>query len=232
MKSIAIIPARSGSKGLKDKNIKELCGKPLIAYSIIAAKESGMFDTVMLSTDSEEYATIGKEYGAEVPFLRSAETSGDNAGSWDVVREVLSEYKKLGFVFDNVVLLQPTSPLRTAEDIIKAFNLKDEKRANAIVSVCEMDHSPLWSNTLPKSLSMQSFSRANDVPRQQLEKYYRVNGAIYLLDVGCLYNGKSVYENNCFAYIMPRDRSADIDTEFDFLYAETLYKKQCIKKED
>lgn len=222
MSNIAIIPARSGSKGLKDKNIKELCGMPLIAYSIIAAKESGMFDTVMLSTDSEKYAEIGKRYGAVVPFLRSTETSSDNAGSWDVVKEVLEKYKKLGKEFDTVVLLQPTSPLRTAQDIINVFGFKEEKKANAVVSVCEMDHSPLWSNTLPKSLSMECFSRIKDVSRQQLETYYRVNGAIYLIKTECLYNGKTIYENNCFAYIMPRERSIDIDTELDFVIAKTL----------
>lgn len=224
MRSIAIIPARSGSKGLKDKNIKELCDKPLIAYSIEAALESKMFYTVMVSTDSEKYAEISRHYGAEVPFLRSAETSGDSAGSWDVVREVLNEYRKLGKAFDNVMLLQPTSPLRTSEDIINAFSLKEKKKANAIVSVCEMDHSPLWSNTLPDSLSMENFSRSKDLPRQQLETYYRVNGTIYLIDTDCVYNDKRIYENNCYAYIMPKERSVDIDTELDFIIAETIIK--------
>ena len=110
MKNIAIITARSGSKGLPNKNILPLDGKPLIAHTIIAAKESGMFDTVMVSTDSEEYAAIAREWGAEVPFLRSEENSSDKAGSWDVVREVLDEYRKRGEEFDTFTLLQPTSP--------------------------------------------------------------------------------------------------------------------------
>lgn len=220
MKSIAIIPARSGSKGLKDKNIKKLCEKPLIAYSIEVALKSKMFDTVMVSTDSENYAEISRQYGAEVPFLRSKVTSRDTAGSWDVVREVLDEYKKCGKVFDSVMLLQPTSPLRTAEDIINAFRLKTEKTANAIVSVCEMDHSPLWSNTLPNSLSMEGFVKTSDIPRQQLPSFYRINGAIYLVDTFVLYNSRSLYDNNCFAYIMPQDRSIDIDTELDFQLAQ------------
>lgn len=224
MRSIAIIPARSGSKGLKDKNIKELCDKSLIAYSIEAALESKMFDTVMVSTDSEKYADISRLHGAEVPFLRSTKTSGDSASSWDVVREALDEYRKLGKTFDNVMLLQPTSPLRTSKDIINAFNLKEKKQANAIVSVCEMEHSPLWSNTLPESLSMENFSRSKDLPRQQLETYYRVNGAIYLIDTDCLYNDNRIYKNNCYAYIMPKERSVDIDTELDFIIAETIIK--------
>ena len=222
MKSIAIIPARSGSKGLKDKNIKDLCGKPLIAYTIEAAINSKMFDIVMVSTDSEKYAEISRKYGAEIPFLRSSATSSDTASSWDVVREVLERYKDLGQVFDNIMLLQPTSPLRTAKDIVDAFQLKKKKRAKAIVSVCEMDHSPLWSNTLPESLSMEGFIQTNSVPRQQLPTYYRINGAIYLVETSILHSDKRIFDNNCFAYIMPRDRSVDIDTELDFDIAEVV----------
>ena len=111
LKSIAIIPARSGSKGLPDKNIRPLNGIPLIAYTIKAALDSGMFDTVMVSTDSEKYAEIARKYGAEVPFLRSAATSGDKSSSWDAVKEVLAQYEsQLGKTYDVVALLQVTSP--------------------------------------------------------------------------------------------------------------------------
>ena len=122
MKNIAIIPARSGSKGLPDKNIKELNRRPLIAYSIEAALNSGCFDTVMVSTDSEKYAEISRYYGAEVPFLRSEQTSSDSASSWDTVLEVLDRYESLGKTFDTFCLLQPTSPMRTADDIKSAYN--------------------------------------------------------------------------------------------------------------
>ena len=115
MTSIAIILARSGSKGLKDKNIKLMNGKPLIAYSIEAAKNSGLFDVVHVSTDSQKYADIAAEYGADEPFLRSEEMSSDTADSWDAVLEVLRRYKELGKEFDMVTLLQPTSPIRTAK---------------------------------------------------------------------------------------------------------------------
>ena len=116
--NIAIITARSGSKGLRDKNIKMLCGKPLMAYSIEAAINSKMFKTIMVSTDSEEYACIAKEYGAEVPFLRTPENSTDKAGSWETVAEVVRRYYDEGVRFETVCLLQPTSPLRLPEDII------------------------------------------------------------------------------------------------------------------
>ena len=121
MRNIAIIPARSGSKGLKDKNIIELNGKPLMAYTIEAALKSKCFDTVMVSTDSRKYAKIAEEYGAEVPFLRSKENSSDGSSPWDVMEEVLNEYKKLGKEFDTFCLLQPTSPLRDEKDIKKAY---------------------------------------------------------------------------------------------------------------
>ena len=129
MRSIAIIPARSGSKGLPDKNIKPLNGKPLLAYSIEAALASGLFDTVHVSTDSERYADIARQYGADEPFLRSAETSSDTASSEDAIREVLRRYEEMGQRFDAFMLLQPTSPLRTADDIRAAFGVMEEKQA-------------------------------------------------------------------------------------------------------
>lgn len=150
MNNLAIIPARSGSKGLKDKNIKLLNGKPMISYSIEAAKDAGIYSHIFVSTDSEKYGAIAEEYGAEVPFYRSARNASDMASSWDVVKEVLLKYKKLGVDFDTFTLLQPTSPLRDSRDIQSAYSLLIEKNAIAVISVCEMEHSPLWSNTLPE----------------------------------------------------------------------------------
>ena len=223
MKNIAVIPARSGSKGLKDKNIKELKGKPLLAYSIKAAKESNLFDEIMVSTDSSQYAEIAKSFGANVPFLRSETNSSDKAGSWDVVLEVLREYHKLNKTFDSICLLQPTSPLRTAQDIIEAYKLLERKQADAITSVCEVDHSPLWTMTLPKDLSLEEFKkRDSDTPRQLLQKYYRLNGAIYIRKISYSNSTISLIDTNEFAYIMPREHSIDIDTELDFVIAKTI----------
>lgn len=226
MKNIAVIPARSGSKGLKDKNIKELNGKPLMAYSIEAALESKMFDTVHVSTDSELYAEIAKKYGAEVPFLRSEEMSSDVASTWDAMRFVLEEYKKGGEQFDTITVLQPTSPLRTSEDIVGVFRFFCEKEANMVSSVCEMEHSPLWSNTLPEDLSMKDFEdeKLAFLPRQSLPTYYRENGAIYLLKTAHLFQADNLYKERCYAYIMDRSHSVDIDEELDFHMAEYLMK--------
>ena len=132
MNNLAIIPARSGSKGLKDKNIKLLNGKPLIAYSIEAAKKSEIYSHILVSTDSERYGEIAIQYGAEVPFYRSEENASDVASSWDVVKEVLKKYQEMGIVFDTFTLLQPTSPLRKYEDIKKAYELFKEKDAIAL----------------------------------------------------------------------------------------------------
>lgn len=225
MKNIAIITARSGSKGLPDKNIKLLASKPLIAYSIEAAIKSGCFDTVMVSTDSEKYAEISREFGAEVPFLRSEETSGDTAGSWDVVREVLREYKKLGSTFDTVCLIQPTSPLRESEDFTNGYKIFEEKDADAVTAVTEVDHSPLWCMTLPEDLSLEEYkkTKAGDAPRQLLDTYYRINGALYIRKV--VNDGVDVCDDKEYAYVMPRERSVDIDSELDFKYAELLMNK-------
>ena len=232
MKRIAIIPARSGSKGLKDKNIKLLYGKPLLAYTIQAAINADIFDTIIVSTDSKEYASIAKKWGAEVPFLRSPELSNDNASSWDVIKDVINMYRENGEVFDIITLLQPTSPLRTVEDIKEAYNLFINRDANTVVSVCQTDHSPLLTNTLPMSLSMGDFVKPEllNLPRQKLPKYYRINGAIYIIKHDFLINSSNLYKEKSYASIMNKENSVDIDDETDFKYAEFLLKSQYEQK--
>lgn len=224
MKNIAIIPARSGSKGLKDKNIKNLAGKPLIAYTIEEAQKSKLFDTIHVSTDSEKYGEIAQQYGADVPFLRNSDTALDTSSTWDVVKYVLNQYKLLGKDYDVITLLQPTSPLRTADDIIGAYHFFEYKHANMISSVCEVEHSPLWCNTLPEDMSMENFEDEKLVflPRQSLPVYYRENGAIYILKTSHLFSTLNIYNKNCYAYIMNNEHSVDIDSMLDFILAETL----------
>lgn len=226
MKNIAIITARSGSKGLKDKNIRILNGKPLLAYSIEAAKMSGLFDEIMVSTDSEEYAKIAKQWGANIPFLRSEELSSDTASSWDVLKDVLERYKSMGRQYDTVALLQPTSPLRTSDDIINGYEVMREKAANFVVAVCEMDHSPLWANTLPVDLSMANFIRPEVVtmPRQSISTYYRINGALYIIKVDYLMKTTDIYSEKSYATIMRKENSIDIDDQMDFKLAEIFEK--------
>ena len=221
---IAIIPARSGSKGLVDKNIRMINGKPLMVYTIEAAIRSHAFDTVFVSTDSKVYATIAERAGADVHFLRSETNSSDKASSWDTVREVISVFEKENTSFDEIMLLQPTSPLRNSDDICNSIKIMESKNALAVESLTEMDHSPLWSNTLPADGNMEHFfNEYSFLPRQSLPTYYRENGAIYLLKRELLNKPDSaMFTHRCYAYIMPRERSIDIDVELDLRLAEYI----------
>ena len=228
-KNLAVIPARSGSKGLKDKNIKPLHGKPLMAYTIEAALASDIFDEVYVSTDSEEYAGIAIQYGASVPFLRTKVNAEDTSSSWDVIKEALIRYQQMGRIFNMAALLQPTTPLRNSHDMKQAFELYKDKKANAVISVCEVDHSPLWTNTLPPDLSLNQFIKKDilELPRQELKTYYRINGGIYMIDVAYFMEQgvRELYSKNSYAYIMDRKSSVDIDTEDDFLVAEAYMSR-------
>ena len=228
MKNIAIITARSGSKGLPDKNIKELNNKPLIAYSIEAALESECFDTIMVSTDSEKYAKISRDYGAEVPFLREEKLSGDSASSVDVVIDVLERYEAMGRVFDSLCVLQPTSPLRTFQDIRASYDIFNNNKAIGVVGVTELEHPLAWCGKLGPGNSLNGFNtRDNNKPRQEQETYYRPNGAIFIADVKEYIRDSFLYRQGCYAYVMPRERSVDIDSEYDFRMAEFLMRSAC-----
>ena len=220
---LAIIPARGGSKRLPRKNILDLCGKPLIAYTIEAALKSKYIDKVIVSSDDDEILNISLNFGAET-IKRPVELASDTATTFDAIKHTIDNFEK----YDYIVLLQPTSPLRNENQIDEAIELLEEKQADAIVSVCEMDHSPLWSNTLPKDGNMNNFLRDEVLNKrsQDLEKYYRVNGAVYICKTDKLLENKSFFlKDNIFAYIMDRKSSIDIDEEIDFEIAKVLINK-------
>lgn len=224
-KVIALIPARSGSKGLLDKNIKLLNGKPLIAYSIIEASKSKYIDKIIVSTDSEKIAEISRKYRAEIPFIRPTNLANDSAKGIDVVLHAVKYLQSNKQYFDILVLLQPTSPLRTNVDIDCSIEyLTENPFRKAVISVCKVDHNPLWSNTLPDDLNMKNFIRENvkNKNRQDLPQYYRLNGAIFCAYLDYIIEKKSFISENTFAYIMPRNRSIDIDDEIDFKLAEII----------
>lgn len=217
---LAIIPARGGSKRLPRKNVLDLCGKPIIAYSIEAALKSKYIDKVIVSSDDEEILDISKKFGADI-IKRPIDLANDTATTFDTIKHTIDNFEK----YDYIVLLQPTSPLRNEKHIDEAIQLLEEKNADAIVSVCEMDHSPLWSNTLPKDGNMSNFLKDEILNKrsQDLEKYYRLNGAIYICKTEKLIENKSFFlKDNIFAYIMNRENSVDIDEEIDFKIAEVL----------
>lgn len=224
MSVIAVIPARGGSKGVPHKNIKELCGKPLISYTIKAALDSGIFDKVIVSTDDPMIAEVSKKYGAEIPFLRPDNISGDMATSDDVMLHALKFYEENGVKFDEICKLQPTSPLRTGEHIVEAYNQYKDKDANFTVSICECEHSPLWCGTIDEDGLLDNFldDSAKRSCRQQLSQYYRLNGAIYLGKVANFVSEKTFLGKNCVPYIMSQESSIDIDSNLDFLIAETI----------
>lgn len=225
MGNLAIIPARSGSKGLPDKNIIDLNGKPLMFYTIDAALRSDCFEEVMVSTDSEAYAEIAENCGAKVPFLRSEDMSGDTVGSWDVVREVLRKYQEMGKTFDYVALLQPTSPLRNAEDIRTVFKMFERPEVHTAVTVTEVSHPVQWCFTLPEDGAMEEMANSpyNHMRRQELEKHYRENGAIYVVNAKKILDlSYDLYKDSCYAYIMPKERSVDIDTKVDLAIAKAM----------
>jgi len=217
---IAIIPARGGSKRLPGKNLMMIAGKPLIGWTIEAAIESGVFERVVVSTNSWEIAVIAAQFGAEVPFIRPEELAIDDTPAIEVLIHAANELmagKETHWT--HLACLQPTSPLRTADNIREAVKLLEEKQADAIVSVCKSEHSPLWSNTLPASLSLSGFIPENiqKTPSQQLPAYFRLNGALYFCRIPRMIEERTLFlKTGAYAYIMNRKDSIDIDDQVDF----------------
>jgi CMP-N,N'-diacetyllegionaminic acid synthase len=220
---LAIIPARGGSKRLPRKNILDLHGKPLISHSIEAGLNSKYIDKVVVSSDDDEILNISEEFGTEI-IKRPDELASDTATTFDAIKHTIENMKK----YDYIILLQPTTPLRNEKHIDEAIEILESKNADAVISVCEMDHSPLWSNTLDESLSMEGFLKDEVLNKrsQDLKKYYRLNGAIYICKTAKLLEEKSFFiKKNIFAYKMDRKASIDIDEDIDFKIAEVLMDK-------
>jgi N-acylneuraminate cytidylyltransferase len=225
-KIIAVIPARGGSKRLPRKNVLPLNGKPLIAWSIEAAQNSKYIDSIFVSTDDKEVAEVSREFGVDVPELRPEELASDTATTESVIFYTLN---KFGQDADVVVILQPTSPLRTSKNIDEALELFVKKDAFSVVSVTPCEHSPVWSNTLPKDRAMGGFLKSEALRRSQdLEEFYRLNGAIYSFDINKLEEiGEIVYTSESYAYVMENEVSQDIDTQLDFDMSEFILRKSC-----
>lgn len=223
MNKIAIITARSGSKGLKDKNIIDFCGKPLMAYSIEAAIQSGVFSRVIVSTDSEHYAEISRQYGAEV-MMRGEALSNDKATTFMVLEDILKN--KLTEKIDYFVLLQPTSPLRNASHIKEAVT-KFENKIDVfdfLVSMKEAEHPKVLVNPLGEDGSLKYFDIDYSNYRRQGYKDYTPNGAIFLAKPEAYLEQKHFYGEKCLAYIMSAEYSVDIDSYFDLVVARELVK--------
>jgi N-acylneuraminate cytidylyltransferase/CMP-N,N'-diacetyllegionaminic acid synthase len=228
MSIMAIIPARKGSKGIINKNIVNLNGKPLIAWSIIAAKESKNIDRIIVSTDSEEIAKVALSYGAEVPFIRPIELAQDETLGMEVVLHVVEWLaSNENYVSDYTMLLQPTSPLRGSCDINNAVDLLlNDKSSSSIISVSPVSQHPNLMVEVDDSGIMKLLG---DLPmgsgdRHTYSALYALNGAIYIAKTRYLESYKTWYDDSSKAYVMPRERSVDIDTKEDLVVAEYYMK--------
>jgi CMP-N,N'-diacetyllegionaminic acid synthase len=221
MSLLALIPARGGSKGIPRKNIRNLCGKPLIAWSIEVAQESDLVDKIVVSTDDEEIAEIALSYGAEVPFLRPSELAQDETPGIDPVLHALDKLPQ----FDMILILQPTSPLRNVSDIEGILKMCQERLAPAAVSICESSKHPNWMFYRGEDGTLSPFENILATRRQELPKIYSVNGALYLAKTSWLKENKSFFSTDTLGYTMPSDRSGDIDSPFDWEVVEFLMKK-------
>lgn len=221
MRRIAIIPARSGSKGLKDKNIIDLCGKPLIAYSIEAALETGLFDHVIVSTDSEHYANIAQHYGAEV-MMRGEALSNDKATTFMVLEDILKN--RLQESIDYFVLLQPTSPLRTSKHITEAIEKFESKieHFDFLVSMKEAEHAKVLVNPIDDDESLKYFDTDFSNYRRQGYKDYSPNGAIFIAKPDSYLEQKHFFGAKALSYIMSAEDSVDIDGALDLVVAKEI----------
>lgn len=223
---IAIIPARGGSKGLPGKNIRQMNGKPLIAYAIEEALKAKHIDRVIISTDDEEIARIAVEYGAELPFMRPAELASDTAMAVDNYIYTIGRLEKeSGKPIDAFVVLQPTSPLRIAEDIDGAVELFEDKNADSVISYCQEAHPVTWHKFLDEEGHFVDIFDSNIKNRQDNRVSYYPNGAVYVFRTSII-RERRYYTSNSYAYIMPRKRSIDIDFIEDFEYAEFLLSRR------
>ena len=221
MKTFALIPARGGSKGIPRKNIRMIAGKPLIVWTIEAALRSALLDAVVVSTDDAEIADVARSAGAQVPFMRPAELARDQTPGLDPVMHALDRLPEYG----SVLLLQPTSPLRTTADIDACLGLAAERGAVSVVSVSEPEAHPYWSYRLNTDQTLARLIETTPVTRRQdLPQVVAVNGAMYFAQADWLRRSGSLVDAQTLAYVMPRERSIDIDTPLDWALAELLLK--------
>lgn len=232
MRILFMLPARSGSKGIRDKNIKDLNGKPLMYYAIHAILESSSYQKheccVMVNTDSQRYAEIARQCGAGVPFLRAKELARDDSAVTDTIRDTIRYFDEREQPFDLFAMVQITSPLLTGRDIDHGIELfEKEKKLDFVNSVTEAEIMPLWCNTLPEDRSMKGFldKEIRTKNRQELPRYYRITGAVRIARWNSLkQHDYDWYEGNTRALVMEQEASIDIDTELDFELAKLIMK--------
>lgn len=232
-KVLGLVVARGGSKGLPGKNVRDLCGKPLIGWTIDTARAARCLDAVVVSTEDTTIAEVASRHGAEVPFIRPSALASDTASSVDVVVHAIDVLASAGRTFDIVALLEPTSPLREPGDIDGAVARLVESGAGSIVSVCraEVTH-PAFMYRLGAGAHLTPFldRQPNGLRRQELEPVYYLEGTIYASRVTVLKDRRSFYHNDTIAYEVPKWKSIEIDDFDDFLMAEAIAKHKGLGK--
>ena len=220
MSIIAIITARGGSKRIPKKNIRDFCGKPIIAYSIQAALDSNIFDEVMVSTDSEEIADVAKKYGAKVPFMRSEKTSDDFATTQDVLEEVIAEYSKMGREFEYFACLYPTAPFITAKKLQDAYNVFTKENAHQLTSVVKFSFPPQRAFVIRDGYLKYQYPEYASARSQDLEPIYHDSGQFYFYETKAFKNKTGINCEKTIAYILKETEVQDIDTIEDWIIAE------------
>ena len=228
-KKIAIITARGGSKRIPRKNIKDFCGKPILAYSVQAAVDSGIFDTVMVSTDDEEIAEIAKRYGAEVPFYRSAETANDFATTNDVLLEVLAEYEKRGQQFDMAVCIYPTAPFVTAEKLNAAVEQLSESDADTLIPVVAFSYPPQRAMIVEEGRLVFEYPQYLDSRSQDLTPHYHDVGQFYVFRTAAFQVNRKLMVGNILPMVVSEMEVQDIDNQTDWEIAEMKYRLMVAK---
>ena len=225
MKKVAIITARGGSKRIPRKNIKEFCGKPILAYSIEAALGSGLFDTVMVSTDDEEIAQIAREYGAEVPFFRSEKTANDFATTNDVLLEVLEEYEKRGQHFDLACCIYPTAPFVTAKKLQTAEKMLLESDADTLIPVVSFSYPPQRAMIMENDRLVFEYPQYMDSRSQDLTPHYHDVGQFYFFHTEAFSKNKKLMLGNILPMVVSELEVQDIDNLTDWEIAEIKYRR-------
>ena len=225
MSTIAIITARGGSKRIPKKNIKEFCGKPIIAYGIKAAVDSKIFDEIMVSTDDKEIASVAKKFGAKVPFYRSSENSDDFATTADVLREVITRYEvSLKKKYDYFACIYPTAPFVTADRLKEAYCLLSKSNADSIMSVTKFGFPPQRSIIIKNNKISYQYPEFAKARSQDLEPIYHDCGQFYICKTAAFLKKNSIITNNTMAYDIPEEEVQDIDNMSDWILAEIKYK--------
>lgn len=225
---LAIIPARGGSKGVHKKNINLLNGIPLIGYTLQEAKGSKYIDRIVVSTDDKEIAEITMQFDGEVPCLRPEELATDTSSTVECILHMIYYLKENEqYIPDYICLLQCTSPLRTQEDIDKSIEKLIYSEFDGIISVCEAEVNPYWTNVFEKDKLKYLIQEGKNITRRQdLPKIYRYNGAIYIIKTDVFLREKALETDNITGYVMSNENSIDIDTITDFMTAEILMKER------